>query len=152
MPGIAAGRWAFDLITAVERQLTAAIAADLEPEGVTIEQWRVLAGLSDREGRSMSELASVAMLPAPTLTKIVDRLVADNLVYRRSDPYDRRRVLVLLTPRGQAFRHRLDSLVERHQSNLEEVLGSAGLGQLTQLLTRLQAMASDLDLESGRGA
>jgi DNA-binding MarR family transcriptional regulator len=139
MPGIAAGRSAFDLITAVERQLTAAVAADLEPEGVTVEQWRVLAGLSDREGRSMSELASSAMLPAATLTKIVDRLVAGNLVYRRSDPYDRRRVLVLLTPRGQALHHRLDGVVKRHQSNLEEILGSAGLGQLTQLLTLLQS-------------
>jgi DNA-binding MarR family transcriptional regulator len=139
MPGIAADRSAFALITAVERKLTAALAADLEREGVTLEQCRALDGLSHREGRSMSELANLAMLPAPTLTKIVDRLVAANLVHRRSDPYDRRRVLVLLTPRGRALRSRLDRILQRHESNLEEVLGAAGLGQLTDLLARLQA-------------
>lgn len=139
MPGIAADRSAFVLITAVERQLTAAVAADLEREGVTIEQWRVLDELSQREGISMSEIANLAMLPAPTLTKIVDRLVAENLAHRRSDPYDRRRVLVLLTPRGRAVRSRLNHVMQRHQSNLEAILGPSGLEQLTDLLTRLKA-------------
>jgi DNA-binding MarR family transcriptional regulator len=139
MPGIAAHRSAFVLITAVERQLTATVAADLEREGVTIEQWRVLDELSQREGLSMSEIASLAMLPAPTLTKIVDRLVAQNLVHRRSDPYDRRRVLVLLTARGRAVRSRLDRVMQRHESSLEAVLGRSGLEQLTDLLARLKA-------------
>lgn len=139
MPGTAADRSAFVLITGVERQLTAAVAVDLEREGVTVEQWRVLDGLSQREGRSMREIASLAMLPAPTLTKIVDRLVAENLVHRRSDPYDRRRVLVLLTPRGRAVRSRLEHVMQRHESSLEAVLGRSGLDQLTDLLGRLKA-------------
>ena len=139
MPGIAADRSAFRLITAVEPQLSAAVAADLELEGVTIEWWRVLEELSQRDGLSMTEIASRARLPAPTLTKVVDRLVAQNLVHRRSDPYDRRRVLVLLTPRGQAVRSRLDHVVQRHQSSLESILGHSGLEQLTDLLARLRA-------------
>lgn len=143
MPGIAADCSAFTLITAVERELTATVAADLAPEGVTVEQWRVLDGLSYRDGRSMSDLANCAMLPAPTLTKIVDRLVAANLVHRRSDPYDRRRVLVLLTPRGRAVRSRLDRVTQRHQSLLAETLGPQGLGRLSELLSRLQARAED---------
>jgi DNA-binding MarR family transcriptional regulator len=139
MPDIVAERSAFALITAVERQLTAAVAADLEREGWTVEQWRVLECLSQHEGRPMSEVASRAMLPAPTLTKIVDRLVAGNLVHRRSDPYDRRRVLVLLTPRGRTVRARLEQVIQRHQVSLEQALGTSGLGQLTDLLARLHA-------------
>src|SRR4051794_29270810 len=138
MPGIAAQRSAFALITAVERQLTATVAADLQGEGVTVEQWRVLDGLSHREGRSMSEMAMEAMLPAPTLTKIVDRLVALNLVHRRSDPYDRRRVLVLLTPRGRALRTPLHRAVERHQLTLERGRGHSDMPQPTDPLARLQ--------------
>lgn len=141
MPEIIAERSVLALFTAVERRLTAAVAADLDDEGVTVEQCRVLGGLSHREGRSMSEIATLAMLPAPTLTKVVDRLVAANLVHRRSDPYDRRRVLVLLTPRGRAMRSRLDQVLQQHQSNLEAVLGPSGLGQLTDLLSRLHAAA-----------
>ena len=139
MPEIATDRSPLGLITAVERQLTGALAADLEREGVSVEQWRVLEGLSQREGRAMSDIAGRAMLPAPTSTKIVDRLVAANLVHRRSDPYDRRRVLVLLTPRGRALRTRLDQVVQRHLAGLEQVLGPSGLEQLTELLGRVQA-------------
>ena len=138
MPDSAADRSAFALLTAVERQLTAAVAADLEQAGMTVEQWRVLSCLSHREGRSMSELANLAMLPAPTLTKIVDRLVAGNLVHRRSDPYDRRRVLVLLSPRGRTSRSRLEQVIRRHEANLEEILGPSGLLQLTDLLASLR--------------
>lgn len=138
-PGVHSDRSALVLITAVERQLTAAVSVDLEREGVTVEQWRVLDCLSPGEGRSMSDIANRALLPAPTLTKVVDRLVAGNLVHRRSDPYDRRRVLVLLTPRGRAARARLDYVMQRHESGLEQVLGESGLAQLTDLLSRLQA-------------
>lgn len=136
---ITAERSVFAIITAVERRMAAAMAADLDREGVTVEQWRVLVGISHREGRSMRELADLAMLPPPTLTKVVDRLVAANLVHRRSDPYDRRRVLVLLTPRGRGMRSRLDHVVQRHEARLEAVLGHAGLEQLGDLLTRLES-------------
>ena len=139
MPDLVVKRSAISLLAAVERQLTAAVAVDLDREGVTVDQWRVLDGLSHREGRSMGEIGAAAMLPAPTLTKIVDRLVAGNLVHRRSDPYDRRRVLVLLSPRGRASRSRLEQVIRRHEANLEEVLGRSGLLQLTDLLASLRA-------------
>jgi DNA-binding MarR family transcriptional regulator len=138
MPGITAAQSALALITAVERQLTTAVAADLQREGVTLEQWRVLSCLSGREGRAMNEIASDALLPPPTLTKVVDRLVAANLVHRRSDPQDRRRVLILLTPRGRSVRQRLDRIVQEHHQGWSDVLGESGLGQLTELLARLR--------------
>jgi DNA-binding MarR family transcriptional regulator len=46
-------------------------------------------------------------LPAPTLTKAVDQLVAANLEYRRADRHDRRRVLIYLTARGRHLHARL---------------------------------------------
>ena len=41
------------------------------------------------------------------MTKVIDRMVANNLVYRRVDPADRRRVLVFLSARGRAAHRRL---------------------------------------------
>jgi DNA-binding MarR family transcriptional regulator len=86
----------------------------------------------------MNEIASDALLLPPTLTKVVDRLVAANLVHRRSDPLDRRRVLILLTPRGRSLRQRLDRIVQQHHQSWSDVLGESGLGQLTDLLDRLR--------------
>lgn len=142
MAAILSGPAALVLITSVERRLSAALAQDLEREGVTLDQWRVLNCLDTLEGRTMSDVAIQVMVPPPTLTKLVDRLVASNLVHRRSDPEDRRRVLVLLTPRGRALRQQLHKVVQQHQQHLIQVLGEGGYDQLTDLLVRLHAEAS----------
>jgi DNA-binding MarR family transcriptional regulator len=125
------------LITTVERQLSTALAADLLTEGVTVEQWRVIDALSTTEGRPMSEIGRAAGLPAPTLTKVVDRLVAANLVHRQHDPEDRRRVLVLLTRHGDELRHRLRKVALQHEDALRRSLGETGFEQLSALLVRL---------------
>ena len=65
----------------------------------SIERWRTLVLLADGEGHSMTEIADFALLPAPSLTRLIDGMVSDGFVYRRVDPADRRRVLVSFTDR-----------------------------------------------------
>src|SRR2546427_552576 len=59
-------------LTLVERSVVLRLAEALKAEGATIEEWRVLSLLGDGSGHAMNEIAEFAMLPAPTLTKIVD--------------------------------------------------------------------------------
>ena len=99
-----------------------ATALEAEVAGCSVDQWRALAFLADGEGRTMTELADYALLPAPTATKLIDRLVADNLVYRHPDPTDRRRVLVYLTDRGTARQHQAAAVVARVQQELSATL------------------------------
>ena len=49
----------------------------------------------------MAEIAEDILIPPPTLTRVIDRLIADGLVHRLPDPADRRRVLARLTRRGE---------------------------------------------------
>ena len=51
----------------------------------------------------MSEIAEFALVPAPSLTRLVDRMATDGLVHRTVDARDRRRVLVHLTRQGRAL-------------------------------------------------
>src|ERR1700704_2580867 len=74
------------LLTRLERRVAETLRAVLVPEGCGIEEWRVLDLLACSGGCTMSEVAEHAFLQAPTLTKLVDRLVANNIVYRRGDP------------------------------------------------------------------
>jgi DNA-binding MarR family transcriptional regulator len=123
------------LLSQLERRLTARLRAVLEPEGCSIEEWRVLELLADGEGHTMTELADHALLLPPTLTKLIDRMASDNLVYRRADTEDRRKVRAHLTPRGRD-RHQL---LHRHVADSEaELLASiSDRGELTDLLTHL---------------
>lgn len=93
------------------------------PDGPGLDQWRILDLLADGVGHPMSEVAAHAMVPAPTLTKIVDRLVDQGLVYRRPDEADRRRVLVLLAERGRALHARVAPAVAAVERELVDALG-----------------------------
>ncbi|MFG2779395.1 MarR family winged helix-turn-helix transcriptional regulator [Streptomyces prunicolor] len=123
------------LLAAVERKVSARFATVLQSAGSTIEQWRVLSVLADNRGHTMTELAECALLPAPTLTKVVDRMAAANLVHRRVDEDDRRRVLALLTPRGRTVYESLKAAMEQEESGLFTLLGQ-DTEELRFLLTR----------------
>ncbi|MGW0578640.1 MarR family winged helix-turn-helix transcriptional regulator [Streptomyces sp. NPDC002920] len=99
------------LLTRAERLAARRLQAALEEEGCSLDTWRVLALLSDGAGHRMTAIAEAAFLPPPTLTKLVDHLVDQNLVHRRVDPLDRRRILAYLTPRGQDHWRRVDKAV-----------------------------------------
>ena len=128
----------FHLLSYIDALATRRLASAWQAEGCSIEQWRVLALLADGRGHTMTELADFALLPAPTATKLADRMVADNLVYRRPDPADRRRVLVYLTERGRELHTRLAASLTRVQAELMEAVGGAdfreGLRRLAEAL------------------
>lgn len=124
------------LLSQASHQLTTRLCAVLEPEGLTLSQWWVLGLLADGTGHGMGEVADYAMLPPPTLTKAVDQLVAANLVYRRADRHDRRRVLVHLTARGRRLHARLADGLSPN-GTVGQVLDDTEAAQLTQLLRRL---------------
>lgn len=120
------------------RRLAAVL--DAEAAGCSIEQWRALALLADGRGHTMTELADFALLPAPTATKLIDRLVADNLVYRHPDPADRRRVLVHAAERGLRLHARLAQAIDRVQAEMLDAIGTD-----TGIETVLDHLADALD-------
>jgi DNA-binding MarR family transcriptional regulator len=118
------------LLTRAERLLNRRLRATLDAEGYTVDAWRVLCLLSDGAGHHMSEIAEQAFLPAATLTKLVDHLVDENLVYRRIDPVDRRRIRAYLTPRGRNVHHRINSSVLAGWERLPTTQDDDRLGEL----------------------
>jgi DNA-binding MarR family transcriptional regulator len=99
------------LLTRAERLMARRLTAILDTEGYSLEAWRVITLLADGTGHHMTEIAEHAFLPPATLTKLVDLLVDNNVVYRRVDDIDRRRIRAFLTPRGHhAFRRISDAV------------------------------------------
>ena len=64
-----------ELLDRVDRAVAAALAPVTAAEGVSRDGWRVLLMLARGGGRSMGEIASHTALPAPTATRVVDKLV-----------------------------------------------------------------------------
>jgi DNA-binding MarR family transcriptional regulator len=124
-------------LSSAERCVVRQLARALEDEGVTVDQWRTLQLLADGRGHRMSEISEFAFLPAPSLTRLIDRMATDGLVHRRVDVRDRRRVLVHLTPRGRALQRRLAQRVEREQHAMLAADDAADTERLLALLSGL---------------
>ena len=125
------------LLSQAERRVTERLSAVLEAQGLTLAQWRVLSLLADAAGHPMSEAAEFAMLPSPTLTKVVDRMVSSNLVYRRPDLRDRRRVLIYATARGRRLHQRLSRELGPAERVLRDIADEQDAAELTRLLLRV---------------
>jgi DNA-binding MarR family transcriptional regulator len=128
-------------LSRAERSVTRHLASAVEAEGCTIEQWRILMLLADGHGHAMSEIAEFALIPAPSLTRVIDRMATDGLVHRRADARDRRRIRVHVTRRGRALHRRLDERVKREQHAL---LAGAEPAEVKRLLSLLGGLAERL--------
>jgi DNA-binding MarR family transcriptional regulator len=131
------------LLSHAERRLVRRLSEQLAHEGCTVEQWRVLSAVADGAGHPMTEIAESALLAAPSLTKLVDRMVADNLVHRRADPGDRRRVLLYLAARGRILHERAAHRLAGDQSLLFDE--PSELLSLTRALTHLTRALTEAD-------
>jgi DNA-binding MarR family transcriptional regulator len=125
-----------DILDRADRAVDAVLTPVTAREGLSREAWRVLLQLSRGGGRSMGEIAEHAAIPNPTATRVVDRLVSQQLAYRRNDANDRRRVLVHLAAGGR-------QVVERVSQELEELVDSA-FAQLSASEAEVSALLTEL--------
>jgi len=130
------------LLAQASREINRQLEARLSQEGVPVEQWRVLKVLSDGQGHSMGELADAVLLNHPTLTKMIDRMVADALVYRAQDPDDRRKVLMYVSDRGRTLTQRLNALAQSQEAFIAQNYGNRATAELKRLLEELVDSAS----------
>jgi len=62
------------LLARASAGISAQFHARLKTHGLQVPEWRVLASLSDGDGMTIGELATLALQRQPTMTKIIDRL------------------------------------------------------------------------------
>jgi DNA-binding MarR family transcriptional regulator len=98
--------------------------SQLDPLGVTYEQFLVLAHLWHEANLSQSELAQRAFLDKTSLARMLRRMEQAGLVSRQSDETDARVNRVNLTPQGRDLQSRIEPLrdegLHKAVENLDE--------------------------------
>ena len=84
---------------ATQRQIL--LDVELKPLGMTYAVWRPLAFIHAAGQCSMVRLSRVSGIDRTTLTRVIDRLVAEGYVLRGPSAADRRMVVLNLTPKGE---------------------------------------------------
>ena len=126
-----------DYLAHLVAQANKRLNKQLSESGVPLEQWRILRTLSDSNGMTMRELADSVSLNRPTMTKTVDKLVAEALVYRVPDANDRRKVRIFLSDHGKALFIEHDERVSKHQVSFETDYGVEESAKLKSMLEQL---------------
>jgi DNA-binding MarR family transcriptional regulator len=104
---------------------------------MSVPQYRSLAFIYRNEGASLSDVGDHIGLSLPTMSLLVDGLVTRGLVSRRTDPQDRRRMTLTLTPAGRV---RLDSARSATMTNLEYRLRKISPTDRTTITTAMRML------------
>lgn len=105
-----------------------------------VSEWRVLATLASLpadQDCNMGQLAEITLSKQPTLTRLLDRMVAAGHVERHADDNDRRITLVRTSRKGRALAEKLMSLARDHEARVLEPFGEEASHLLKESLRRM---------------
>ncbi len=103
------------LLNRAGARLAASFEKDVRKRGASLQEWRVLAALRERDGRRMGDLSETTAIEVSTLTRLVDGMERRRLVKRQRDPGDARVVLLHVAPSGRRLTGRLLPIAERYE-------------------------------------
>jgi len=126
-----------DLLTLQRR---AYLARPLQRD-ISLSQHYVLAALEVRGAMTISELADLVGVTAPSASAIIDRMEERDLVRRRRDALDRRVVHVEITERGQSV---VIEMAGMKQDGLRRLLSVLTEGELEDVRRGLRAVETAL--------
>ncbi len=117
-------------------------ATHIRTLGLTPSQFDIVATLGNTDGMSFKQLGERTLITKGTLTGVVDRLQARNLVRRIASPSDGRSQIVQLTRKGESFFKRVFPAHVSHVDRAFTALSQPELDQMKSVLSRLREVFS----------
>lgn len=123
----------------VVHEMEAQLESALGRVGLSMAKFGVISRLAEAgESLSLGCLAERCSCVRSNMTQLIDRLEADRLVERVSDPTDRRTVRARLTPQGQARYEEGIRLLEETERELFAGLAAPDRAELDRLIQALK--------------
>lgn len=128
-------------LLAAREAVMAPIRPCLRAAGVTDQQWRVLRVLSAGGPIDAGQIARLALLHPPTVTRILRELMHRGLLSRETDARDRRRTVITVTEAGLALVRETASHTAVVLQRYEQAFGAQ---RLASLMSELRAFSAAL--------
>jgi DNA-binding MarR family transcriptional regulator len=133
------------LLNRAGARIATAFGEEVRPLGASLQMWRVLAALREKDGRRMGELSATTSIEVSTLTRLVDQMEKKGMVARRRDPADARAVALFVTAAGRRLTRRIVPIAERYEQVALEGFGAREAATLKAALRRLYANMEALE-------
>jgi homoprotocatechuate degradation regulator HpaR len=124
----------------------------LRIHGLTEQQWRILRALTAVDAIEVTELARVAFLLGPSLSRILRDLEARDLIERRTAKADLRRGVVSISAKGLKLIEAVAPTSEAIYAEITSRYGARKLAELQDMLGVLERSLAAMDVageESG---
>ena len=118
----------------------------LRRHGLTEQQWRILRALAAVEDIEVTELARVAFLLGPSLSRILRDLDARQLIERRTAKADLRRGVVSISQKGLKLIEVVAPASEAIYSRITQRYGTQKLAELQDMLATLEHSLTTLEV------
>src|ERR1700739_1616731 len=116
----------------------------LRNHGLTEQQWRILRALAAVDAIEVTELAHVAFLLGPSLSRILRDLEARHLIERRVAKADLRRAMVSISAKGLKLIEAVAPSSEAIYAAMTKRYGARKLAELQEMLHALESSLADL--------
>jgi DNA-binding MarR family transcriptional regulator len=127
------------LLNRAGARIAASFAEEMRPLGASLQIWRVLAALHEKDGRRMGDLSATTSIEVSTLTRLVDAMERRKLVARRPDPDDARAVALFATVAGRRLTERILPIAGRYEQVALAGFSAREAAALKKALRRLYA-------------
>src|SRR5262252_2093891 len=121
----------------------------LRNHGLTEQQWRILRALTAVEAIEVTELARMAFLLGPSLSRILRDLETRQLVERKTAEVDQRRAVVSISAKGLKLIEAVAPTSEGIYAEITRRFGARRLAELQEMLAVLEQSLADM--EGGEG-
>jgi homoprotocatechuate degradation regulator HpaR len=121
----------------------------LRHHDLTEQQWRILRALTAVEAIEVTELARVAFLLGPSLSRILRDLEARQLIERRTAKEDLRRAVVSISAKGLKLIEAVAPTSEAIYATITRRYGARKLAELQAMLGALESSLSGLEVAGG---
>lgn len=122
------------VLASIVHKLQLDLLADLKKYKISVSRWRVLAVLGVRDGRTISEIAELAMIRQSALSRAIVKMETQGLLRREVLKRDQRYVLIFLTQKGTQLFQKLFPVVQRRQEICVAGMETKDVNQLFALL------------------
>jgi homoprotocatechuate degradation regulator HpaR len=118
----------------------------LRNHGLTEQQWRILRALTAVDTIEVTELARVAFLLGPSLSRILRDLEARDLIERRVAEADLRRGVVSISSKGLKLIEAVAPTSEAIYAEITSRYGTRKLAELQDMLGELEQSLAGMDV------
>ncbi|HJV64867.1 MAG TPA: MarR family transcriptional regulator [Geomonas sp.] len=132
-------------LAALTRRWRQVLDAEFQSSGLTDATWRPLLHLHHMgDGVRQKDLAASLGLEGPSLVRLLDTLIAKQLVLRTEDESDRRAKLLALTGQGRALVEVIQKRVGALEKEAFKSFSVAELAQMADFVDRLEPAVNEV--------